>query len=199
VSGPLSIVAVGHVHAESVATLTQLFAPVEQLELDVAPQSVLESHRAELNRAIDAGSSDWVLIVREHEVVDPLLAAEIAEAAVSSPRAFGFRIQSIPWYNGAALRVGPPAAELRLFHRRHLLRRGDLNVQGTVVRLAAPLRSVTFTTVEEHRTYLHEHAVPHSWLRRVLLFLRNAIGSQAHDRNTLTYLWVEAGFDSQKG
>lgn len=194
-SGPLSIVAIGHVHAESIGSLTGEFAPVEQLELDVSALANLETHRSELNRAIDAGSSDWVLIVREHEMVDPALAAEIAGAAVASPRAFGFRIQSIPWYSGAPLRIGTPAGELRLFHRRHLLRRGELNVQGTVVRLAEPLRSITFATVAEHREYLTKNAIPHSSLRRLLLFLRNAIGSQTVDRNTLRYLWIEAGFD----
>lgn len=196
-SGPLSIVAIGHVHAGNVAAITDHFAPVEQLVLDVAATADLDMHRGELNRAIDAAAADWLLLIREHEVVDPALAEEIAQAATPSPRAWGMRIRSIPYYAGKPLLIGTAAGELRLFHRRHLLRRGELNVQGTVVRLEQPLRSVTFATAAEHRQHLLKEGVPHSSLRRVLLFLRNVIGCGTLDRNTLMYLWIEAGFDQR--
>ena len=93
---------------------------------------------------------------------------------------------------GALQPLGSDAGELRLFHRRHLLRRGELGVQGTVVRLRSPLQARTFDSAAEHREYLAKHAVPHSSLRRMLLFLRNA---RTFDANTLRYLWIEAGFD----
>jgi hypothetical protein len=54
---------------------------------------------------------------------------------------------------------------------------------------------VTFATAEEHRAHLAAKAAPHSWLRRVLLFTSYALSTRARDRNTLRYLWVEAGYD----
>jgi hypothetical protein len=59
-----------------------------------------------------------------------------------------------------------------------------------------PLRSVSFDSVEEHRAYLEKNAVPHSMLRRLLLFAHDAAVTRARDANTLRYLWLEAGFDS---
>jgi hypothetical protein len=194
-SSPLSIIAVGHVHFEAIEALTKHFAPVEELVLDVHPRSDLEQHRAELNRAVDAASSDWILIVREPERVDDPLAAEIASSAAESPRAWGYRIRTIPLYAGRPLCLGDKVGEVRLFHRRHFLRRGGLTVQGTVIRLKESFRAVTFASVTEHRDYLAKSGVPHSLLRHLLLFLRNVIGSRTRDRNTLRYLWIEAGYD----
>ncbi|HVE72156.1 MAG TPA: hypothetical protein VNI54_12375 [Thermoanaerobaculia bacterium] len=191
----LAVVALGHVHAEDLAALTTRFEHIEQLVLDVPPRDELAKHRTELNRALDAASTDWVLIVREREVVDDVLAQEIAEA-MKAAKAWGFRIASIPYYADAPLRIGRDDGELRLMHRRHVLRRGELLVQGTVVRLANALRSVTFATSEEHRKHLAERAAPHSSVRRALLFLRYAIATRTLDRNTLRYLWVESGFDA---
>lgn len=190
----LAIITLGHVHSEDLAPLTFRFEHIEQLVLDVAPREDLLKHRAELNRAIDAASTDWILIIRERETVDETLAGEIA-LAVRDAKAWGFRIRSTPIYAGKPLRIGGDDGELRLFQRRHLLRRGDLAVQGTVVRIAQPLRSVTFATAEEHRQYLAKNAAPHSMLRRTLLFVRYVLSTRALDANTLRYLWIEAGFD----
>ena len=91
---------------------------------------------------------------------------------------------------------------MRLFHRRNYLRHAnkgeweEITVQGSVVRLTNVLRSVTFATVDEHRAYLAAKAAPRSWLGRVLLFMRYAIGTRAHDANTLRYLWTEASYDA---
>ncbi|HVR38579.1 MAG TPA: hypothetical protein VMU84_05750, partial [Thermoanaerobaculia bacterium] len=71
----------------------------------------------------------------------------------------------------------------------------EVTVQGTVIRLAAALRSMTFASAEEHATYLAKNAAPHSWLRRALLFARYVAGTRARDANTLRYLWIEAGYD----
>jgi hypothetical protein len=191
----LSIVTLGHIHAEDLTALTPYFTRLEQLVLDIAPHDPLSSHRAELNRAVDAATDDWILVIREREVLDDALSKEIAEA-MGAAKAWGFRIRSTPMYAGKPLRIGPDDGELRLFHRRHFLRHGDLAVQGTVIRLTNVLRSVTFETVAQHLEYLGKHAVPHSSLRRALLFVRYAMSAGTLDRNTLRYLWIEAGFDS---
>ena len=196
----LSIITLGHVHVDDIEKLTPHFAKIEQLVLDIAPRDPLSKHRAELNRAIDAASSDWVLIVREREVVDPALAQEIAAAAAAA-KARGFRIRSVPFYAGKPLHIGRDPGEVRLFHRRYYLRYADkgewteLMIQGAVVRLHNVLRSITFESADAHREYLAKSGVPHSSLRRALLFLRYAVSSRAMDANTWRYLWIEAGYD----
>lgn len=194
-TGALSIVTLGHVHTEDLTALTPHFTKLEQLVLDVAPRVALVDHRAELNRAIDAASSDWVLIVREREVVDDALAREIA-AVIAEGRVRGFRIRTTPIYSGKPLRIQSEEGELRLFHRRYFLRRGELTVQGTVVRLVNSFEATTFASAQEHRDYLGKTGVPHSGLRHLLLFIRYALGARTLDGNTLRYLWIEAGFDS---
>jgi hypothetical protein len=66
----LGVITLGHVHAEELEPLTRHFEHLEQLVLDISPQTPLADHRAELNRAVDAATADWLLIVREREVVD---------------------------------------------------------------------------------------------------------------------------------
>ncbi|SRR5260221_278728 len=197
----LSIIAFGHVHAEHVMALSAHFVPMEILALDVPARDPIAKHRAEFHRAVDAATNDWLLIVREREEVDAPLAKEIAEATEAA-RARGFRIRSIPYYDGAPLRIGShDAGEVRLFHRRNFMRfasKGeweDVTVQGTVVRLEESLRSVTFASSSEHREYLGAHGVPHSMLRRLLLFTHHVVVTRTLDRNMLRYLWIEAGFD----
>jgi hypothetical protein len=192
----LGVITLGHVHEGELATLTPHLEHIEQLVLDVPFTDPLTKHRAELNRAVDAASDDWLLIIREREVVDEAIAGEIA-AAMRAQTAWGFRIRSVAMYAGKPLRIGVDDGELRLFHRRHLLRRGDLGVQGTVVRLNNVLRSITFESVEAHRDYLAKNGVPHSLVRRLLLFAHHALVTRAHDANTLRYLWIEAGYDHE--
>ena|SRR5690349_3760310 len=197
----LSIIAFGHVHAEDLAALTTRFTHIEQLVLDVPARDALSKHRAELNRAIDAATADWMLIVRERETIDDALASEIA-TATNDAKAFGFRIRSVPIYTGQPLRLEEGSGEVRLFHRRHYLRHAnkgqweEINVQGSVVRMTNAFRSITFATAEEHRAHLAAKAKAHSMLRRLLLFARYAIGTGTRDANTLRYLWIEAGFSS---
>jgi hypothetical protein len=197
---PLSVITLGHVHADDLVALTPHFERIEQLVLDVAPRDPLSKHRAELNRAIDAAGCDWLLVVREREQIDDALSAEIAAAAAGGA-ARGFRIRSVPLYAGKPLLLGDRGGEVRLFHRRYYLRfanKGEweeLQVQGSVVRLANAFRSVTFASHGEHRAFLAGSAAPHSWLRHALLFVSYAISARTLDRNTLRYLWIEAGFD----
>jgi hypothetical protein len=200
-AGALSIITLGHVHEDDLTAFTLHFSRIEQLVLDIPPQDELSKHRAELNRAIDASSNDWMLIVREREVADDALAKEIAEAA-NAAKARGFRIRSVPFYCGAALRIGSEEGEVRLFHRRYYMRYAkkgkwqQLAIQGTVVRLTNILRSNSFESAEAHREHLlRAGAVPHSPLRRLLLFLRYAVAAGTLDRNTLRYLWIQAAFD----
>jgi len=189
----LSVISLGHVHAESIELLSAHLTRLEQVVTNLAPRVAFADVRPELNRAIDAAAHDWILILREREFVGPLLASEIA-ASIQAADAWGFRVRVTPLYAGKPLRLGSNAGELRLFQRRHLLRRGELGVQGTVIRLKNPLQARTFDSAGEHRAYLEKHAVPHSSLRRALLFLRNA---RTFDANTLRYLWIEAGFDHE--
>lgn len=189
--------ALGHVHAEDLASLTTKFTHIEQLVLDIAPRDPIDSHRAEFNRAIDAATADWVLIVREREMIDEALATEIADA-VAAAKAWGFRIRSVPYYAGQPLRIGRDDGELRLLQRRHLLRRGDLAVQGTVVRMQHELRSITFATAEEHRVHLAKHGTRNARVRQVWMFVRYALGTRVRDANTLRYLWIEAAYDTTK-
>lgn len=190
----LAIVTLGHVHAEDLAPLTTRFEHLEQLVLDIPPRDELNRHRAELNRAIDAASADWILIVREREMIDEPLAAEIFQATAAGI-AWGFRIRSVVMYGGKPLRIAHDDRELRLFHRRHLLRRGELAVQGTVVRMKSELHSMSFASAAEHRDHLARNAASHSTFRRVLLFSRYLLATRTLDRNTLKYLWIEAGYD----
>ena len=193
----LAVVTFGHVHAEDIVALTPHFSRIEQLVLDVPPRAAMTEHRAELNRAVDAATADWVLVVRERETIDDALAAEVAASAVAA-KARGFRIRSIPFYAGRPLRIHVDDGELRLFHRRYLLRRGEMGVQGSVVRLTNALRSVTFATTEEHRAHLAKRATPQSAWRRALMFARYVLGTRTRDRNTLRYLWIEAGYGEPK-
>ncbi len=188
----LSIISLGHIHTDAIEALMPHCKRIEQLVTDMLPRANLSEKRAELNRAIDAASSDWLLILRQREGIDAALAEEIG-ASIAAADAWGFRIRVVPLYAGKPLRLGRDAGELRLFQRRHLLRRGDLAVQGPVIRLQHPLLARTFDSSEEHRAYLEKKGVPHSALRRSLLFLRNA---RTLDANTLRYLWIEAGFDT---
>ena len=199
----LSIITLGHVHTEDLEPLTRHFEHLEQLVLEIAPRDPLAKHRAEFNRAVDAAGTDWILIVRERETLDDALAKEILDAAVAA-KARGFRIRSVPYYAGKPLLVTRDEGEVRLFHRRNYMRYAnkgewdEVTVQGSVVRLANAFRSVTFATPEEHRQYLAAKAAPHSVLRRLLLFTTYALGTRARDGNTLRYLWIEAGYDTQK-
>jgi hypothetical protein len=181
----LSIVTLGHVHAEDLAPLTHHFDRLEQLVLDIHPRSVIEEHRAELNRAVAAATADWILIIRERETVDDALAQEIGSLVTSST--FRHRIRTTPLYAGKPLRLGDAAGELRLF------RRGSADETAGLAEHS--FHAITFATPDEHREYLAKNTAPHSRLRHVLLFLSYAFAARTRDANTLRYLWIEAAFD----
>ena len=196
----LSIIALGDIHAEDLQALTTKFSHIEQLVLDIAPRDPLAKHRPEFNRAVDASTADWLLVLRERELIDEPLAQELFDAA-SAAKARGFRIRSIPFYDGAPLRLTRDDGEVRLFHRRNYMRYAnkgewdEITVQGSVVRLANAFRSVTFGTADEHRAHLASKGARQSWPRRIVRFASYAIATRTRDKNTLRYLWIEAGFD----
>ena len=166
--------------------------------LDIPPRDDLSKHRAEFNLAVDAASTDWILVVREREVVDDALAVEIA-TAVSEAKARGFRIRSVPIYCGEPLRFGNELSEIRLFHRRSYLRFAEKgqwaepNIQGTVVRMTNVLKSMTFASRNEHQAEIEKGGQRLSQLTHMLRFVRDAIGTRTLDRNTLRYIWTESG------
>lgn len=181
----LSIITLGHVHSEDLAPLTTRFDHLEQLVLDIDPRHPVSMHRAEFQRALDASSASWILIIRERERIDEALAAEIAaNVQRGGKRALKIRTEVI--YAGSPLRI-PGDDEVRLFEKD-----SHDAVDGS---LQAPFRAFTFESAEAHRQYLQKNFPPHSMLRRVLLFLRNAVALRTADRNTLRYLWIEAAFD----
>ena len=191
----LSIVTLGHVHEQDIAALTPHFTRIEQLVLDINPREPLAKHRAEFNRAVDAATNDWLLIMREPEVVDEILAAEII-ASITSSNAWGFRIRTLPVYAGSPLRLRLDDGEIRLFHKRHYLRHAaETSIQGTVIRLNHTFHAVTFESSAAHREYLARRGRRHSTIRQTLFFLRDAIATRTADGNTLRYIWTEAGFD----
>ena len=188
----LSIITLGDVHAEDLAPLAEQFTHLEQLVLDVHPRDPLAKHHPEFNRALEASSGEWVLIVREREKVDVALAREIASVLQSGKR---FRIRTEVVYAGRPLRIPMGDGEVRLFSRMQNERMGEESGQAGLPVLQNPLQAVTFASVPEHRAYLEKNYAPHSTVRRALLFLRDAIGLRTLDANTLRYIWTEAGFD----
>lgn len=194
----LSIVTLGHVHEQDLAALTPYCTRIEQLVLDIDPRHPLSKHRPEFNRAIDAATADWIVIVRERETIDDALAKEITDAA-NTAKAWGFRIRTVPIYAGKPLRLRVDG-ELRLFHKRHYLRfanKGEwdeIAIQGTVVRLHNAFRAITFDSVAAHHEYLARTSTRRSMLQRTMIFLRDAIAMRTIDANTLRYIWAEAGF-----
>jgi hypothetical protein len=194
----LGIVTLGHVHTDDLNALTTRFSKLEQLVLDIPARDPIAKHRAEFNLAVDASSTDWILVVREREVVSDALADEIV-AAIREGKARGFRIRSVPMYCGQPLRFGSDESEVRLFHRRYYLRFANkgqwqqVMIQGTVVRLQHTLDSVTFATAEEHAADVAKAGAARGGVARALRFLRDALGTRTLDRNTLRYIWTEAG------
>ena len=179
-------------HAEDLAPLAEAFTHLEQLVLDVHPRDPLAKHHPEFNRALEASSGEWVLIVREREKVDGELAKEIAAVLQSGKR---FRIRTDVIYAGKPLQIPMGEGEVRLFSRMQNDPRPGEEGQAEAPVLQHALRAITFASTAEHRAYLEKNYAPHSTVRRTLLFLRDAIGLRTLDANTLRYIWTEAGFD----
>lgn len=197
----LTILSLGPPGSDDIAALGQAGFAIEVIELEERRGSPLSESSAALNRAFEAATHSWILILRKGERVSSDLAAEIAHVAVENPGSWGFRLRTVPFYSGRPLLLGKHSeGEIRLVHGkrcRFVKGKPEVNVPGTVVRLSGALRQQTFSSPKEHSRFLAAHGVPHSLLRRILLFSRNAIVTGAVFRSwtTLRYLWVEAGFD----
>ncbi len=198
----LSIVAMGRVDSDSIETLLKFFPLVEQVDSALPADAALHAHAGAGNRAIDSCAHDWILMLREREHVSPALAAELSGAASEPPQAWGFRIVSQLIYRGRPLRLSRATGEVRFFHRRHsrfdLRTEGrEIRVQGPVIRLRSALEIRTFASAADHLEELQRGGIPHSLVRRLLIFTHNAIvtGGIWRSANTLGYLWIEAGYD----
>lgn len=195
----LTLVALGRTTAAHVGHLVTLFSPLEQI--DVTSENG-EASAQQINQAIDAAKNDWVLLLRHEEAIDDALALELREAVAENPRAWAGRLRTELSYAGGVLRLGADGdGEVRLVHRRHaraLTAAPELTfrLQGTVVRLRAPLRRATFATTAEHELFLRARGRRRSLMVRVVRFVRDALLSGAALRGTATlrYLWVEAGW-----
>lgn len=155
----------------------------------------------DLNRILAGAGNPWVLIVRPGEMIGDALSEEIAAAVAEPAKAWAFRIRTQPLYAGKPLLISHDNAggEVRLVHQRHArLRDGEWKVDGSIVRMRHAFTRETFPTITAHQAYLRSRGVPHSLLRRLLLFSRNAIvtGAWYRSRATLRYLWIEAGYDT---
>ncbi|HVT43446.1 MAG TPA: hypothetical protein VMT00_03570 [Thermoanaerobaculia bacterium] len=201
---PLTLIAVGNVTAENVSELTPFFEPIEQIDLPLERGAVLSESKGEVNRALAAAASPWILILRNRETVSAPLASEIFRAVTSARTAWAYRIRSLTLYRNRPLELGPARdeGEVRLVHQRHCrfdprLRGSEMKVEGPVIRLHGVLESRTFASSLEHRNHLERKGVPHSLLRRLLLFAKNALLTRAWlgKTNTLVWLWIEAGYD----
>jgi hypothetical protein len=198
----LTILALGHLTLEQIKPLQPRFGSIELIDMHMPREAVPADHGAEINRAIAAAANPWILILREREMVGPELAAEIRQVTGEPAQAWGFRIVTQAVYEGKPLLLERGSGEIRLVHRRHGrfdARSGarEMKVEGTVIRLRSPLRLETFASAAEHAAFLRARGVPHSALRRLLIFTRNAMltGAWRRSRSTLRYLWIEAGFD----
>jgi hypothetical protein len=198
----LTILAAGDVGPDQFAALAPFCSSIEVIDLQIAPTTPMVDARGLINRAIDASPHPWVLLLREMEVVEPPLAGEIAGAVGEKPPAWGYRLRQLMLYGGKPLLVPDAEGEIRLFHRRHCRfdprsKSEEMKVEGPVIRMANRLRVNLYRSVEEHRSHLQTCAVPHSTLRRLLLFTHAAVVSGALFRSpaTLRYFWIEAGFD----
>lgn len=199
----LTILAAGDVEHAAYAPLAARFDSVQQIALGIDPSAALEDHKAEVNRAIDASPGGWILILRAGEAIDDSLATEMSDAASDTPAAWGYRLRTVALYGGRPLRTGAERdGEIRLVHRRHCrfdLRSDarEMKVEGPVMRLREPVRLVVYASAAEHRARLQQTAVPHSTLRRILVFSKNTILTGAWKARwaTLHFLWIEAGYD----
>lgn len=198
----ISVFVMGRVFAADLEALGASFHPVEVVELNLDPAAPLGKHQSTLRSAVNAAASDWILLLRSGERIAGEVAGELADAAADPPRAWGFRIRVQRLYCGRPLRLGDEReGEIRLFHRRHARfdprDRGEMNIEGAVIRLGGDLVRPTFESAAEHRAALSQRGVPHSLVRRILLFARATVANGAlwKGRTSLRYLWIEAGWD----
>ncbi|HEY0592163.1 MAG TPA: hypothetical protein VGE86_05615 [Thermoanaerobaculia bacterium] len=198
----VTVFTLGGIREGAGAALRDSFSAVEVLPIDLPPGASLAASQPALRAEVNRAANDWILLLREGERVTARGAAEMGASVTEPPKAWGFRLRIAPTCGGAPLLLDPGiSGEIRFFHRRHarfdLRGRGEMNVEGTVLRLREPLERELFASHEAHRAWLAAHGVPHSALRRTLLFAKRALVTRALFRSgtTLRWLWDEAGWD----
>jgi hypothetical protein len=166
------------------------------------PAAGLDENAAVINDAIDRASA-WLLILRPGEHVSPELTEEIARIVVDPPSVSACRIVVMELSGGRPLwrRNRREGGEIRLLHTkrgRFVKKEGRwvMQIRGTVVRAGKELTRVVWSSEEEHRRHLEAVGVPHSTLRRVLVFA----GALWRERRRLTRtavraIWLDAGWD----
>lgn len=197
----ITVFTLGEIRGDAVSALYPRFDGVEVLALDLPADASLAAAQPTLRAEVNRAANDWILLLRDGERATAAAAAEMGASITVPPNAWGFRMRTVPTCGGAPLRLDPgPSGEIRFFHRRHarfdLRGRGEMNVEGTVLRLRAPLERELFPSHQAHRAWLAAHAVPHSGLRRTLLFAKRALAARAwRSGATARWLWDEAGWD----
>ncbi len=197
----VTVLTLGEIRDDDAAALRAHFTAVEVLAIDLAADASLPASQPKLRAEVNRASHDWILLLREGERVAARLAAEMGASVTEPAKAWGFRLRSVPTCGGKPLLLDTGlSGEIRFFHRRHarfdLRGRGEMNVEGTVLRLREPLERELFASDEAHRAWLAAHGVPHSGVRRVLLFAKRALAARAlRSRATLRWIWDETGWD----
>lgn len=195
----ITVLGFGRVTTDNTEHLVRRVGAIEQIDLRLERDEPLAAHVAEINRAIDAASCDWVLLVREHETVGEGLAAEIADSLGPAPRAWGYRVRTRPLYRGEPLDLEPSGeGELRLLHRRHarFLPGGEPKIQGTVIRTRETFDAATFVSEAEQERWLADRGTRRGIVARTVVFAIDALrcGPLRAGRNGLRYLWVNAAW-----
>ncbi|HUP64708.1 MAG TPA: hypothetical protein VM557_05465 [Thermoanaerobaculia bacterium] len=196
----LTLFTIGAADSADLVGLRASFDIATVIELPAPADGRSAAPPAEIREAVTRSASDWIFLVRRGEFISQPLAAEMAGAISDPPRAWGYRLRIRPIYSGEPLLIEKGAAELRLFHRRHVRidpRSREMQIEGAVIRLELPIDHVRFASSSEHEMWLARNAVPHSFLRRLLRFVRTAVATGALFRSpaTVRYLWIEAGWD----
>ena len=196
----LTLFTIGPADPADLVGLRAAFDIAAVIELPPPADGSSAAPPAEIRDAVTRSASDWIFLVRRGEFISQPLADEMAAAITDPPRAWGYRLRIRPIYSGEPLLIEKGSAELKLFHRRHVRidpRSREMQIEGAVIRLELPIDHVRFASSSEHEMWLSRNAVPHSFLRRLLLFVRTAVGTGALFRSpaTVRYLWIESGWD----
>ena len=200
----LTVFTLGGLRPGAVDALSAHFAPLEVLSLELAAEASLTASQPLLRAEVNRAANDWVFLLRDGETVTRAAAAEMSASVTDPPNAWGFRLRVQPACGGEPLLLESSlSGEIRFFHRRHARfdlrgKGGAMNVEGTVLRLGEPLARELFPSHEAHRAWLAGRGVPHSALRRVLLFAKRAVAARGRNRATLRWLWDEAGWDLEE-
>lgn len=199
---PLTLLTLGECDPSHWLTLEERFRLDHVAGQEADPGAGLDENARVINDASDRAPA-WLLILRPGEHVSSDLTDEIARIAVDPPAVSACRIVVLETWDGKPLwrRNRRGGGEIRLFHTkrgRFVKKEGRwaMQVRGTVVRAGRELTRVLWSSEEEHRRHLEAVGVPHSALRRLLVFA----GALWRERRRLTAtavraIWLDSGWD----